>query len=303
MPLFDWLFGRRKPTITHKNSDDFTLETIADGTYFTRIGDGLTIITGPVGHGVKLRIEENGHLIIRGNIGTGCHILKDGLGALIIEGTVTDDLKLTVYGRGPVSFTRQPPESVIAAIKNLGGVAQISCAGSLLPAPAPEGYVRHNLGRPRPEQRAPLPQLLAERPAPAPRVQAAVDQYSDLTKEYIETFKAHKTKAIATRINELELTEEEEPLFERFVDHIITKDYIDDVPVMYNEHYYSLSVLLQWSEMKKEDPQTRQPFKLANIQPACKISTDLDDVIKALKVRREAAKAKLVEEQPGLISP
>lgn len=300
MPLLDWLFGPRKPTISHKNSDCFTLATIGNDTNFTRIGNGVTIITGSVGHGVKLRIEENGRLIIRGNIGSGCHIFKDGIGALTIEGTVADDLKLTVYGQGPVSFTRQPPESVIAAIKNLGVLAQIHCAGSPLPAPGPAGYVRHNLGM----QRAPLPQLLAERPASAPRVQTAIEQCSDLTREYIETFKAHKLKTIAARINELKLTEEEEPLFERFVDHIITKDYIDDVPVMYNEHYYSWPVLLQWYETKKVDPQTRKPFKLTDIQPACKISTDLDEAIRDLHEKREVAKkAELAEEQPGLISP
>ena len=296
MPLFDWFFGPRKPTITNKNSDDFTLATIANDTNFTRLGSGVTIITGSVGHGVKLRIEENGRLIIRGNIGSGCHIFKDGLGALTIEGIVTDDLKLTVYGQGPVSFTRQPPESVIAAIKNLGVVAQIHCAGSLLPAPGPAGYVRHNLGMPRPEQRAPLPQLLAERPAPAPRVQAVVDKYSDLTKEYIETSKAHKLKTIAARIEELALTDEEKPLFEPFIEPIMMV-YFDDIPVMYNEKYYNLSTLLQL----KKDPHTRAPLTLANIQPARKVANDLDEAIKALQTKREEAKkAELAEEQPGL---
>ena len=300
-PLFGWLFKPSRQKIAHERAEDFNLESIANDTDFTRSGSGLTVIAGNVGHGVKLSIQDSSRVLIRGTIGSGCSILKEGGGTLTIEGTVADDLKLIVWGQGSVTFTRRPPQSVIGAIKNRGGVAQIICAGEVLPQPRQE-YIHHNLGAAvrlpvEPEQRAmALAQPLREqRPVPAAHhLDVAVDQYSDLTRVYIETSRAHNIKTIAARINELNLSEEEQPSFEVFQDPILMV-YFNDIPVAYNEIYYNLSTLLDLYNREKPDPYTREPLKLANFQPARKLFTDLDKAINNLKLQREAAKKEAVE--------
>jgi hypothetical protein len=303
MPLFG-LFGPKRTKISHEAAGNHNLETIANDTDFFRNGTGTTIVTGSVGHGVKLTILEEGNLTISGNIGSECSIYKDGSGVLIIEGTVADDLKLTIYGSGQVRFTRRPPESVLVAIKNPGGVAQILCEGVALPRPR-QDYAHHNMGaaarrQPSPPPRVVYVQAAAPRHAAGPHdAMAAVDKYTDLTQSYIDATRAHQKKTIKARIEELALTAEEELLFKDFIDPI-SLDYFDDVPVQYNEKYFNLSTLLGLN--KPEDPFTREPLKLANIQPARKVFNDLDEVIKKLKEQREVAKKALVVEEES-VSP
>lgn len=291
MPLLDWLFGSKRLKISHKHADNINLGSIDNDTDFTREGSGETLITGSVGHGVHLIVQDTSSLKIRGDIGSGCSIYKEGSGSLIIEGDVVDDLKLTVYGQGSVSFTRQPPESVIRAIKNRGGVARITCAGTVLPLPN-HGYVHHNLARPAnlliPEQRERNHLQFVERPAPLPQpINVVEDKYSEITAEHINVYKARNHKSIAVRINELNLTPDEKPLFEKFTDPIMD-DYIDDVPVMHNERYYNLSTLLRQYQINRKDPFTRHPLKLADIQPARSLLISLDESIKELEQKRAA---------------
>lgn len=306
------LFGPRL-NMSHDGSDIINMPAIASRTDFTRSGSGSTVITGSVGDNVNLSVDEgSSSLIIRGNIGSFCKIIKNGNGALIIEGTVADDLKLTVYGQGSVTFAVRPPESVIRNIKNPGGVARITAAGSVLTIPSNRGYVHHNLGRPAGQQTLfenHRPTAIVERSAPAtPQTVSTVDQYSEYTQAYIDT-EARKAqepnyKSIADRINELNLTEEEKPLFERFMDPI-TLDYFNDIPVTYNERHYDLSTVLEMYKARQRDPITRYPLRLVDIQAARTVLESLDGVIKELDKIREAAKKAAaqtadVEDQSGL---
>ncbi|MDR3443203.1 MAG: hypothetical protein P4L65_09310 [Legionella sp.] len=301
MGLFDWLFRSRRPQVSHNDAAVINLETIANDTDFTRDGSGSTVITGSVGHGVTMSIRGNSNVTIRGAIGSGCSILKEGSGALTIEGIVAENLKLTVYGQGPVVFVCRPPESVIGAIKNRGGVAQIFIGARLVLPPPRQGYIRHNLGAPAEQPVQYHPPLFRERPAPAAApIASAVDNYPDITRTYIETFREHGVKTIAVRISELNLTEEETPLFDEFIEKTIWNDYFTDIPICYNETYYNLADLLKLYNENKPDPLSRAPLKLANIQPARQLLNKLDKVINELKAMREAAKAVDNEEQPGL---
>jgi hypothetical protein len=303
MGLFDWLFRSRRPQVSHNDAAVINLEAIANDTDFTRDGSGSTVITGSVGHGVTMSIRGNSNVTIRGAIGSGCSILKEGGGTLTIEGIVTDNLKLTVYGQGSVVFSRRPLESVIGAIKNRGGVAQIICAGSALPPPR-QGYIRHNLGAAAEQPAQYHPPLFRERPAPAAApIAPAVDNYPDITRSYIETFRDHGVKTIAVRISELNVTAEETPLFDEFIEKTIWNDYFTDIPVCYNETYYNLADLLKLYNENKPDPLSRAPLKLANIQPARQLLNKLDKVINELKATREAAKAVDNEEQQPGLSP
>lgn len=255
------------------------LETIADNVDFTREDDGLTVINVSVGRNVKLSICDNSSLRIIGNIGRGCNIVKEGNGTLTIEGIVADDLKLVAYGQGSIIFTHQPSQFVISAIKNPCGTP-IICAGTRLPT-LDHGYSHHNLGvvaARRPEQHVPAPLVSA--------VKNTEKQYSKLTEDYIESYKKQKT--IATRIAELELTEEETLLFTSFIEPIMM-EYFDDTPVMYNERYFNLSTLLK----SKIDPLTGVPLVFSDIQPARTLLNNLDDVINALQIKRDAANSTL----------
>ncbi|KTD55670.1 hypothetical protein Lsan_3222 [Legionella santicrucis] len=290
------LLGLRRsnrPTIVHENPGPIDLEIIPDNCDFIREGSGLTTVTGAVGHNVNLAIRGNGSLRIIGNVGTGCKILKEGNGTLTFEGAVASDLELTLYGGGDVTFTQQPSEEVIRSIKNRGTTARIICAGTILPQPS-QGYRHHNLGnqaRQHSEQSARiLNQLSYSRPSsPSPKSENTEDYYQPFTQNYIEHCQTSKLETIAVRINQLNLTNEEELLFEDFKDPI-TLDYFEDIPVMYDERYYNLSTLLELYKNSRPDPFTRNPLKLAGISPARTLLNNFDEVVLELHKKREAIK-------------
>jgi hypothetical protein len=312
MPFFGF-FGSKRLEISHSNAD-FLLDGIANDIDFTRKGSGMTTISGSVGHGVNLNIHESSSLLIRGNIGSGCKIFKEGSGDLTIEGTVADNLKLTVYSQATVTFRHRPPDSVITAINNRGG-APIYCEGIALPLPRQEYLHNHGAAAPASVRQLIPPvqrDIAALAPAPLPRQpRAEVDQYSDITQEYIDAWKAHKTKTVTARIQELKLSEEEKQFFEDFTDPI-TLDYFNDIPVWYNEKYYDLSTIEREYERTKRDFYDRtKPLRLAMIQPARQLLNNLDKAIIQLTKMREAAiqeaakKAAAAQsvrgdEQPGL---
>jgi hypothetical protein len=297
MGLFDWFGGHRRLTITHRNSDNVDVHGIADDINFIRKGSGLTTVTGSVGYKVKLDISEQGSVIIRGNIGSKCQILKDGDGTLTIDGDVARDLKLTIYGQGKVYFSRQPNEDVIRSIQRESVIAQIYCAGVLLPPQNPS-YARHNMGRSEPsaspsETRVVVRNVLVP-PSSSSSQQAPVeDKYTEYTQIYIESHANQET--IADRIKKLgKLNREEEQLLEGFMDPLMF-DYFDDVPVGYREQYYNLSSLLQTGM----DPMSRGPLKLSDIQPARKLLENFESVISKIL----SARAEHKEEEQSNLSP
>ncbi|KTD06206.1 hypothetical protein Lgra_2983 [Legionella gratiana] len=284
-----------RSTISHENPGSIILEIIPDNSDFIREGSGLTIITGAVGQNVNLTIRENSSLKIIGNVGRDCKILKEGNGTLTFEGAVADDLELTLYGRGDVIFNQQPSEEVIRSIKNRGSAARVICAGMILPLSS-QGYRHHNLGlarQPIPELResttSVLSRLSQDRPAPPSQSENTVDQYTSLTQEYIDRCHTSNIETIAARINKLNLTQEEEPLFEGFKDCIM-RDYFDDIPVMYDERYYNLSTLLELYKSNKPDPYTRKPLKLEGFYSARTLLNSFDDAVLNLNKKREATK-------------
>jgi hypothetical protein len=319
--MFERFFGSKKFVITHVVSETISIENIADNTYLERAGNGDTIVNS-VGNNVELKVKENGTLKVLGNIGSNCKIWKEGLGELIIDGDVADDLKLTVYGQGAVRFRQRPPESVIAEITNRTN-APIFCAGVRLESSHNNtAYLHHNLGRNRsssnnyvssrqdnfytqtqPAHTSPQHQQQPTRAAPQPKPSVSeddskADNYTELTRKYIETYKekikSGKIKSIADQIRELALTEEEEPLFEQFIEPI-TGGYFDDVPVQYDERYYNLSTILELYTSCKPDPFSREPLCLANIQSARMLLNALEETIAKLKAdRKKAAKQDVV---------
>lgn len=305
MFLIKRLLGDNRPTITHTSTDTINLQSIDNGTSLNRDGSGLTVITGNVGHDVTISIDKQGSLRIIGTIGNNCSIYKDGNGTLTIEGSVANDLSLTVYGSGSVIFTQRPHELVIKAIKNMSSVAQISCGGVLLQR-TNAGYMHHSLGATQAPPHQPMPlhqptivpppanpmqRLSTEPPASSSATSnnTETDQYTELTRKYIEVTRKHKRETISDRIAKLELTSEEEKLFEPFMAEL-SGDYFDDIPIMYNEKYYNLSFLLELHKRGQPDPYSREPLELKNFQPARAIYNHLDDAIAQLnKIRQENA--------------
>lgn len=282
--------------ISHESPGSIDLEIIPDNSDFIREGSGLTTVTGAVGQNTNLTIRGNSSLRIIGNVGSDCKILKEGTGTLTFEGTVATDLELTLYGVGDVTFTQQPSNEVIKSIKNRGSTARIICAGTILPQ-SRGGYRHHNLGiarQPVSELQEPTPRVLSRLsqdrpPAPPSQSENIVDQYMPLTQEYIDRCHMSKLETIAARMSKLNLTPEEEPLFEGFKDCIM-KDYFDDIPVMYDERYYNLSTLLELYKNNKPDPYTRKPLKLASIYSARTLLNNFDDAVLELNKKREATK-------------
>lgn len=297
MSLAQLLGFRRsnRPTITHENPESIALEIIPDNCDFNREGSGLTIVTGAVGQNVNLTIRGNGSLKIIGNVDRGCKILKEGNGTLTFEGVVASDLKLTLYGGGEVTFMQQPSETVISSIKNRGATARIICAGTILPQSS-QRYLHHNLGnqvrQPAQEHSEQSARVLSQLshgrlPVPSPKSENAEDYYQPFTQNYIEHCQTSKLETIAVRINRLNLTPEEESLFEDFKDPI-TLNYFEDIPVMYDERYYNLSTLLELYKNSRPDPFTRNPLKLAGISPARTLLNNFDKAVLELNKKREA---------------
>jgi hypothetical protein len=306
--MFEWFTSANRSSITHEDSNTINLEEIADNVDFKRIGSGMTTVTGNVGQLVHLTIGGSSHLAIGGDIGHGCKIFKEGSGTLTILGTVADDLQLTVYGQGNVIFTQHPPEKVISSIKKRTGTAEILCAGHPIAQPS-QGYRRHNLGIPSTEQQvteqrvSTLPQPSINRPqVKISPLETTEDKYNPLTQDYIDYCHMRKFEIIADRIKRLNLTPEEEPLFESFIECIMFS-YFNDIPVMYDEKYYNLSTLLHLYENNKPDPFSRKPIKLAGIASARIIYDNLDNAIDELHTKRAATKQTLAdtdEDHPNL---
>ena len=299
--MFESFFsGNNAYFVALDESDTTNLEQIAPNTNFKPTGSGLTIVTGNVGHNVRLTISGSNSLEIGGNIGHFCKILKEGSGTLTIAGTVADDLELTIYGQGNVIFTQPLPATVIHLIKKRTGSAEIICAGQPLAHPN-QGYRRHNLGMPSTgqpvsEQRAStLPQPTSNKPQVKASPIETTDKYNPLTQDYIDYCHTRKFEIIADRIEALDLTTEEESLFSDFVECIMMS-YFNDIPVMYDEKYYNLSTLLHLYENNKPDPFSRKPIQLAGIASARIVYENLDHAIDELNKQRAA------KEEPKTLS-
>lgn len=276
------LFKPHRTVIEQSGAEDFFLDEIADNTDFSRSGSGTTYIMS-IGSRVRLSLNDSGCISITGNIGSHCEIMVDGNGKLTIEGNIANDLKISIWNRhASVIFARRPCNNVIHAIKNPVG-ATIICEGIVEPV---RRYVQHNLGAVEP----PVLQQPAHPNPPAPAPAAADDQFSDITLKYIENYKAQHHESIANQITRLgPLTAEEEALFENFNDTAMMS-YFNDIPVGYNEKYYDLSSLIKIYHSSGVDPFTREPLKLANIQPARKILNDFEQSLKKVMKKREEAK-------------
>jgi hypothetical protein len=109
-----------------------------------------------------------------------------------------------------------------------------------------------------------------------------ISQCSKPVREYINS--SQLNKRIGERISELKLTNEEEALFEKFVDPI-TQEYIN-IPVDINEVYYDISTVLKW---KFKDPQSREPYESSDVRSGRRLVNDLDQAIETLRSKRGAA--------------
>ncbi|MCE3044212.1 hypothetical protein [Legionella sp. 16cNR16C] len=289
--------GPQRPSTIHADAEPISVETIPSDSDFIREGSGTTTVTGKIEY-VHVTVRGSSSLRIEGEVGRGCTFYKDGNGTLSFAGTVANDLKLTVFGQGNIVFTQEPPQAVINSIENPIGNAQITCAGRILPQLQP-GYRRHNLGHPARQTvtepfrqtSVTLSRLSAERPQQA---STSEDGFNSGTKKYIEDYKDREL--IADRIEKLNLTPEEEPLFKRFED-AISHCYFDSIPVKYRSSYYGIPNLLAWYEINKTDPVTRDAVKLDAYESAFHLYGELDDVIIELNKLRTAKKEAISAKQ------
>ncbi len=294
------VFGTDKPLIRHDGSEPKNLVLIPDDSEFVREGSGLTTIE-IVGKNVVLTVSKNGSLKITGNIGSGCTIFKEGNGTLTIEGVIADNLELTVYGQGNVIFTQRPPQKVIDAIKKRSGTGQIICAGVNV-TQSSAGYMRHYLGiAPTTQtfefQQQPLHQVQSAQLRQPIRQSSAIrshtstsqeensDLFNEHTQAYIDSYKEKET--IEDCISKLNLTAEEEPLFENFL-KCITFSYYNQPPVRCNGRYYNVSTILELYKNHKPDPFEKIPLKLDRIDDGRDIYDLLEKTIIELKEKRAA---------------
>jgi hypothetical protein len=217
---------------------------------------------------------------------------------------VADDLELTVWGQGSITFNQQLPAKAINLIKKRSDAAEIICAGQPLALHC-QGYRSHNLGitttnqrmLEQPQQSATaLRQLSINKPPEPSLLVTTEDKYNPLTQDYLDRCRERKVETIADCIEKLNLTAEEEPLFKSCEDCIMGL-YFDDIPVMYDEKYYNLNTLLYLHGNNKPDPFSRKPITLASICSARIIYDNLDNAIIDLNKKRAAEKDHNTEEE------
>lgn len=103
---------------------------------------------------------------------------------------------------------------------------------------------------------------------------------------YVQSF--DNTKKFSAIIEELKLTEEEAPRFEKFIDRI-TENYMD-IPVELHEQFFDFTTL---NNLKtKRDPFTQEEFESTDIQTARKVADELRELIKTVKNERKNAARK-----------
>ena len=124
--------------------------------------------------------------------------------------------------------------------------------------------------------------------ADEPEESNLISQCSKLVQAYIEA--TQLKERMSDKINALNVTEEEKPLFEQFEDPI-SYDYMD-VPVSLNETYYDISTLIKW---KRKDPLTRAEYNPLELQSGRTLLNKLDGCISELKAIR--AKKKQLADQ------
>lgn len=116
-----------------------------------------------------------------------------------------------------------------------------------------------------------------------------LDGLSTRMRTYIQSFDG--TKKFSVIIDELKLTEEEAPKFEKFIDRI-TENYMD-IPVELHEQFFDFSTLNNLKS--KRDPFTQEEFSSADIQTARKVADELRELIKTIKNDRQHATNKIKE--------
>jgi hypothetical protein len=94
------------------------------------------------------------------------------------------------------------------------------------------------------------------------------------------------------QVEALHLTEAEEILFEDFLDPI-TALYMN-IPVLLQKQYYDLSTL----QALKQNPYTREPINLSEIQPAVELRNKFADVLQKLLHERAAKQAAILPNAP-----
>lgn len=283
------LFGiKAKQVITHVNADSPSLETIPENTNFIREGSGTTTITGSIVK-VNVTVSNAASLRLSGQVGAGCVILKEGSGTLTFENAVADDMQLTVYGQGTIIFTQRPSQNVINSIVVRTGNARIICEGAPLNLPS-QGYRRHNLGAstrnavPEPQFRQTSAALsrLSENPPVGASRQGKI--FNKLLQDHIDSCKDRKT--IATLVAELNLSAEEEILFNELRDSIMM-DYFTDVPVKYGKSVYNLDWLMDWHNKGNPDPYTKKPIDTLSISEYPAYGALNDAIVELNKLRAD----------------
>ncbi len=109
------------------------------------------------------------------------------------------------------------------------------------------------------------------------------DDYSNHFKDYLESFGLENR--LSYQIQELDLTNEEEILFKKFIDPITSK-YID-IPVSLYEVVYDFETIRCLSR----DPSGNEEFTLRDIQSSRKLVEKFEKVVKQLKLNREKTEA------------
>jgi hypothetical protein len=125
---------------------------------------------------------------------------------------------------------------------------------------------------------------VSPRPDPerAPVVEDVLNTYSAAMKAYIDSFK--DKKSFSTEIAELQLSEDEKKLLEKYCD-AITYEFVN-IPVMLEETLYDLSSIAGFNNI---DPFTKLEFTLREIRPGRAVAEEMRQVLAQIRKAREAA--------------
>jgi hypothetical protein len=126
--------------------------------------------------------------------------------------------------------------------------------------------------------------VVPPRPDPerAPVVEDVLNTYSAAMKAYIDSFK--DKKSFSTEIAELQLSEDEKKLLEKYCD-AITYEFVN-IPVMLEETLYDLSSIAGFNNI---DPFTKLEFTLREIRPGRAVAEEMRQVLAQIRKAREAA--------------
>lgn len=109
---------------------------------------------------------------------------------------------------------------------------------------------------------------------------------SDITQSYVDSMSGRRKNSEI--LEDLQLTEDEEALFDDYKDPIILC--VPNIPVTINEHLYDFEALIQLppdADGQLEEPLTKFKFYPRDIQPAREVVKKIQGIIEQIKQHRE----------------